>query len=137
MIEKKVFELMNAAKERIIKAMQERGINKVNLVPTWEEYAKEAGIDPTEEPDSDYDDYREQEAPYVIYFNKWGNGIDYAVYSVELVDGPVNPRFKLQCHANEDVDDWFYDCEINFLSMIGVFDVMEKELGLEEEPEDV
>lgn len=137
MIEQKVFGLMNAAKERIIKAMQERGITKVNLVMTWEEFAKENGFDPTEHPDSDYDDYREQEAPEVIYFNKWGNGIDYAVYSVELVDGPVNPRFKLQCYATEEGDDWFYDSDITHSSMIGVYDVMEKELGLEEDPEDV
>jgi len=137
MIEQKVFGLMNAAKERIIKAMQERGITKVNLVMTWEEFAKENGFDPTEEPDSDYDDYRNQEAPYVVYFNKWGNGIDYAVYSVELVDGPVNPRFKLQCYANEEGDDWFYDSDITRVSMIGVFDEIEKKLGLEEEPEKV
>ena len=56
MIQQKVFEMMNAAKERIIKTMQERGIKKVNLVMTWEEWAKENDFDPTHEPNGEYED---------------------------------------------------------------------------------
>ena len=134
MIRNKVFEMMDAAKERIIKTMQERGIKKVNLVMTWEEWAKENGPDPADEPDCDYDDYRNEEAPCVIFFNKWGNGIDYAAYSVELVDGPVEPRFKLECYNSDEGSEWFYDSDLDCLSMISVYDAMEKELGMEDEP---
>lgn len=128
---------MNAAKERIIKTMQERGIKKVNLVMTQEEWAKENGFGPNDDLDTyecDYDDYRNEEAPCVIFFNKWGNGMDYAAYSVELVDGPVEPRFKLECYNSEEGDEWFYDSDLDSLSMISVYDVMEKELEMEDEP---
>lgn len=137
MIQQKVFEMMNAAKERIIKTMQERGIKKVDLVMTREEWAKENDFDPDDDPDiykDDYNDYRNQEAPYVIFFNKWGNGMDYAAYSVELVDGSVNPRFKLECYNSEEGSEWFYDSDLTNLSMIGVYDAMEKELEMEDEP---
>jgi len=137
MIQDKVFQMMNAAKERIIKTMQERGIKKVNLVMTQEEWAKENDFAPDANPriyENDYNDYRNQEAPYVIFFNKWGNGMDYSAYSVELVDGPVNPRFKLECYNSEEGSEWFYDSDLTSLSMIGVYDAMEKELGLEEQP---
>lgn len=137
MIQQNVFQMMNAAKERIIKTMQERGVKKVNLVMTREEWAKENDFGPDDDPDiyeDDYNDYRYQEAPYVIFFNKWGNGRDYAAYSVELVDGPVNPRFKLECYNGEEGSEWFYDSDLTNLSMIGVYDAMEKELEMEGEP---
>lgn len=137
MIQQKVFEMMNAAKEHIIKTMQERGIKKVNLVMTLEEWAKENGFGPDDDLDTyecDYDDYRNEEAPCVIFFNKWGNGMDYAAYSVELVDGPVEPRFKLECYNSEEGDEWFYDSDLDSLSMIDVYDAMEAELDLEDQP---
>lgn len=137
MIQQNVFQMMNAAKERIIKTMQERGIKKVDLVMTREEWAKENDFDPDDDPDiyeDDYNDYRNQEAPYVVFFNKWGNGMDYAVYSVEMVDGSVNPRFKLECYNGEEGSERFYDSDLTNLSMIGVYDAMEKELEMEEEP---
>ena len=137
MIQDKVFQMMNAAKERIIKTMQERGIKKVNLVMTQEEWAKENDFGQNDDPhiyEDDYNDYRNQEAPYVIFFNKWGNGMDYAAYSVELVEGPVNPRFKLECYNGEEGSEWFYDSDLTNLSMIGVYDAMEKELEMEDEP---
>lgn len=125
---------MNAAKERIIKTMLERGIKKVNLVMTWEEWAKENDFDPADDPCGEYDDYRWEEAPYVIYFNKWGNGLDYAAYSVELVDGPEHPRFKLECYNNEEGSETFTDDELTNLSMIGIYDAMEEELVMKDEP---
>ena len=67
MIQEKVFKLMDAAKERIIKTMQERGITSVSLVMPWEEWANENGFDATDEPDSDYEDYCREEAPCVIF----------------------------------------------------------------------
>lgn len=137
MIRQKVFEMMDAAKERIIKAMQERGIKKVNLVMTLEEWAKENGWGPDDDPDmyeDDYDDYRNEEAPCVIFFNKWGNGMDYAAYSVELMDGPVGPRFKLECYNSDEGSEWFYDSDLDCLSMISVYDAMEEELEMEDEP---
>lgn len=137
MIQDKVFQMMADAEDRIIKTMQERGIKKVNLVMTQEEWAKENGFGPDDDPEiyeDDYNDYRNQEAPYVICFNKWANGIDYAAYSVELVDGPVEPCFKLECYNSEEGSEWFYDSDLTNLSMIGVYDAMEKELEMESEP---
>lgn len=137
MIQDKVIDMMNAAKERIIKTMQERGITKINLVMTWEEYAKENDLDPADIPADEYNDYCNQEAPYVIYFNKWGNGTDYAAYSVRLVDGALGPRFKLECYNSDEGTDYFYDYDLTYLSMIGVYDVMERELELEDAPQTV
>lgn len=137
MIQQNVFQMMNAAKERIIKTMQERGITKVNLVMTWEEWAKDNGFDPADDPCGEYDDYRWEEAPYVIYFNKWGNGLDYAAYSVELVDGPEHPRFKLECYNNEEGSETFTDDELTNFSMIGIYDAMEEELVMKAAPQKV
>ena len=135
MIQQKVFEMMNAAKERIIKTMQERGITKINLVMTQEEWEKENADSP--DGCAYYDEYRNGEAPYVIAFNKWGNGIAYAAYSVELVDGPEEPCFKLDCYNDEEGSEWFYDSDLGCLSMSDVYDAMEKALEIEDEPKKV
>lgn len=132
MIQEKVFQLMDAAKERIIKTMQERGITSVSLVMPWEEWANENGFNATDEPDSDYEDYCRDEAPYVIFFGKFGNVIDFAVLSVELECGGDQPCFKMKCHSDEYGDDTIHDYSVSYLSMVYVYDAMERELELED-----
>lgn len=129
----KIYRMMQQSRERIIKTMQERGITKVNLIMTQEEFAKENGFDDVEQAEEDYYVYRNQEAPYVIYFDKWGCGRDYAAMSVELVDGE-HPEFKLNCYNNEEGSDTFYDYDLTNLSMVNVYERMLEELE-ELEPE--
>ena len=43
-----------------------------------------------------------------------------------------NPRFKLNCEGEFD-NDWFYDYDV--CSMLDVYEAMERELGLDAEPE--
>ena len=134
-----IYGMVNKCREQVIKAMQERGVKKVNLVMSPEEFCKENGFDFENEGqwESNYDDYKCQEAPYVIYFNKWGNGIDYRVLSVTLKDGTIHPRFELECEADEEGDETFCDDEVQFMSMLNVYAAIGEELGIEEDPETV
>ena len=131
-----IYKMMNDARQRVIETMRERDIKLVNIVMTQEEYAKENGYNDTEDAEDDYNDYRNNEAPYVIFFNKWGNGIDYAALSVELEDGE-HPKFKLNCYNSENGSDWFYDYDLTQLSMVNVYERMLEELEIKDEPEKV
>lgn len=133
MIQQKVFEMMNAAKKRIIKAMQERGVKKVDLVMTWEEWAKKYGLDPSDGPGGDYYSYRYQEAPQVIFFNDNGVGCELSALSVKLVDDSFNPRFEIKCYNNEKGLVAFNDYELTYLSIISVYDALEEELGMNDD----
>lgn len=128
--------MMNDARRRIIETMRERNIKLVNLVMTQEEFAKENGFDDAEDAEDDYNDYMSNDAPYVIFFNKWGNGIDYAALSVELEDGE-HPKFKLNCYNSENGSDTFSDYDLTQLSMVNVYERMLEELDIEDEPEKV
>lgn len=130
----KIYEMMQQSRKRIIETMRERNITKLNLIMTKEEFAKENGFDLDDEEtwESEYSDYKWQEAPYVIFFDKWGNGIDYAVTSVELTEDKNRPFF-LRCEAVEEGRDDFHDDEVSFMSMVAVYDAMEEALGMEEE----
>lgn len=130
-----IYKMMNDARQRVIETMKERDIKVVNLVMTQEEFAKENGFEDVEDAEDDYNDYMSSEAPWVIVFNKWGNGIDYAALSVELVDGE-HPKFKLNCYNSENGSDWFYDYDLT-RSMASVYDRMLEELGIADEPEKV
>ena len=137
MIQDKVLNMMKAAKECIIKTMQERGIKKLDLVMTEEEFAKENGLElGSERLEDEYCDYKTYEAPYVVFYDKYNLGNDYAVYSVELEDGPTGPRFKLNCYNGDVGDEWFHDDDLLHLSMIPVYDAMERVLELEEPKEE-
>ena len=129
-----IYKMMNDARQRVIETMRERDIKVVNLVMTQEEFAKENGFEDAEDADGDYNDYRSSEAPWVIFFNKWGNGVDYAAMSVELVDGE-HPKFKLNCYNSENGSDWFYDYDLTQLSMVNVYERMLEELEIKDEPE--
>ncbi len=128
--------MMNDARQRVIETIRERDIKVVNLVMTQEEFAKENGYEDAEDAEDEYNDYRSSEAPWVIFFNKWGNGVDYAALSVELVDGE-HPKFKLNCYNSENGSDWFYDYDVTQLSMVNVYDRMLEELGIKDESENV
>lgn len=129
-----IYRMMDDARQRVIETMRERDIKVVNLVMTPEEFAEENGFDDVEQAESDYYDYRNTEAPYVIFFDKWGNGIDYAALSVELVDGE-HPKFKLNCYNSNEGDDRFYDNDLTQLSMVNVYERMLEELEIKDEPE--
>lgn len=131
-----IYKMMNDARQRVIETMRERDIKVVNLVMTQEEFAKENGFEDAEDADGDYNDYRSSEAPWVIFFNKWGNGVDYAAMSVELVDGE-HPKFKLNCYNSENGSDWFYDYDLTQLSMVNVYERMLEELEIKDEPEKI
>lgn len=133
------YAMVNAAKERVIKTMQERGVKELNLVMPYKEWGKEQGYtkDDYEDDgayDCDYMDYKQQEAPYVVYFDKYGRGIDYRVLRVTLV-GDEMPRLELYCEADEEVDTSFYDDDVMFVTMINVYTSMAEVLEMEDEPE--
>lgn len=132
----RIYKMMQQSRKRIIETMRERNITKVDLVMTQEEFAKENGFDDVENAEDDYNDYMSNDAPWVIYWDKWGNGRDYAALNVELVDGEY-PKFKLNCYNNEYGSDWFYDYGLTNLSMVNVYERMLEELGLKEEPEKI
>lgn len=126
--------MMQQSRKRIVETMRERNLTKVDLVMTQEEFAKENGFDDVEDAEDDYNDYVSNDAPWVIYWDKWGNGRDYAALSVELVDGE-HPEFKLNCYNNEEGSDTFHDYDLTNLSMVNVYERMLEELKLDEEPE--
>ena len=137
----KVCQVMQQSRKRIIDTMLERGLTKVALVMTQEEYAKDKGFNDAEDAEDDYNDYMTYEAPYVVYWDKYGRGSDYAVLSVELElrtklgDGSERPTFRLNCYNDESGDDWFYDYDVLDTSMVAVYDCMLEVLELSEEPE--
>lgn len=128
--------MMQQSRERIIETMKERGTYEVRLIDTQEKFAKDNGYNDPDDCEDDYISYRDNEAPYVVFFNKWGTGIDYAVLSARLIDGD-NPRFDLKCYNGEMGDDSFFDDDLTAFSMIGVYDVLMERLGMKDEPEKV
>lgn len=127
-----IYRMMQDSRLRIIETMRERNMKKVNLIMTQEEFAKENDFDDVDDCEDDYSDYRNNEAPWVIFFDKWGNGRDYAALSAELVDGE-HPHFKLECYNSEDGSDTFCDYDLTKLSMVNVYERMAEELELEDE----
>lgn len=123
---------MQQSRQRIIETMRERDVKKVNLVMTQEEFAKANGFDDVDNAECDYNDYINNDAPWVIFFDKYGNGRDYAALSVDLEDGDL-PKFKLNCWNDEQGASWFWDYDVASLSMVSVYDTMECELRIESE----
>lgn len=126
----KIYQMIQEARERIIETMRERNITRVNLIMTQEEYVKANGLDNADDVYADYNDYMTNNAPWVIFFNKWGNGVDYAALSVELV-GEDHPSFNLNCYNSEEGDDSFMDDNLAPLSMVHVYEHLLEVLGLE------
>ena len=116
--------------KRIIETMRERKISKITFVPDEETYEREHEDDPDA---PEYYDYRCDNAPSVIWFDKYGSGSDYFVMSVELIDGDV-PRFKMECDGEYDNIDLF-DNDVAWLTILSVYERMEEELNIDDEPE--
>lgn len=130
---KDIYPLVKEVRQRIIETMKERGITKITLVPSMDEWL-EQNPDKYEE---DYDTFRFDNAPRVIYFTKYDTGYEYEVLSVELIgkDALSYPCFRMECEASELGSDTFTDDEV--YEMINVYEALEKHLGIDDEPEKV
>ena len=135
-----VYDVIREMREQVVKTMQERGITELAMCLSPEEWAKENNC--KYEPDEDgydeqYDDYKRDESPYVIFFDKYNNGIDYRVDKVtlktECLGGPV---LEFDCVNDEWGDgDTFGEDDLVFLTLYNVYDKLLDRLGIEDEPE--
>ena len=130
---KDICPLVKEVRQRIVETMQERGISEVEFIPSKEEWLEQ-------NPDKYVDDYyvhRDEVCPNVVYFDKYGCGYEYQVTKVLLVGkDPLGfPLFKLECEANELGYDTFLDTDV--YDMTWVYEMLEKHLGLDDEPEKV
>lgn len=129
-----IYGIVKQCRQRIIETMQERGLTKVEIIPSREDYEKEHKDDPDYD-EFGWDDLKNYTCPAITYYNKHSMGLSYDVISVELDMNDGNPRFKLNCEGEYD-NDWFYDYDV--CSMLDVYEAMERELGLDvDEPEKV
>ena len=130
---KDICSLVKEVRQRIVETMQERGISEVEFIPSEDEWLEQ-------NPDKSVDEYyahRDEVCPNVVYFDKYGCGYEYQVTKVLLVgkDSLGFPLFKLECEANELGYDTFLDTDV--YDMTWVYEMLEKHLGLEDEPEKV
>lgn len=128
---KDIYPLVNEVRKRIIETMQERGLTKVEIIPSREDYEKKHKDDPDYD-EFGWDELKSYTCPAITYYNKRCEGLSYDVISVELDMNDDHPRFKLNCVGEFD-DDWFYDYDV--MGMQGVYEEMEKHLGIDQEPE--
>ena len=126
-----IYPMVKQVRQRIVETMQERGLTEVVIMPDREEWLKQ-NPDKYEE---DYDQTCWDECPYVVYFDKYGCGYEYMVKKVELIgkDALGFPCFRMECEANELGYDRFTNDDV--YDMKGVYEVLEKRLGIDEEPE--
>lgn len=135
-----MYAVIREMREQVVKTMQERGIKELATCMSYAEWCKENKREPEEDEsdDTDYLDYIDQEAPYVIFFNKYGTGYDYRVDKVKLIAGGAGvPVLEFECYANELGDDTFREDDLAFLTLYGVYDLILDLLGVEDEPESV
>ena len=130
---KDICSLVKEVRQRIVETMQERGISEVEFIPSEDEWLEQ-------NPDKSVDEYyahRDEVCPNVVYFDKYGCGYEYQVTKVLLVgkDSLGFPLFKLECEANELGYDTFLDTDV--YDMTWVYEMLEKHLELEDEPEKV
>ena len=127
-----IYGMIDASRQRIIETMRERNITKVTFVPDEETYESEHEGDPEAQ---DYYEFRDENAPCIIHFDKYNSGNEYFVMDVELTGGE-HPRFKMNCDG-EFYDCTFYDDDVAWLTLINVYECLEKVLELAGEPEKV
>ena len=130
---KDIYPVVQQVRQRIIETMQERGLTKVDIIPSREDYDKEHKDDPDYD-EFGWDELKSYTCPAITFFNKHSMGLSYDVISVELDMNDGHPRFKLNCEGEFD-NDWFYDYDV--CSMLDVYEAMESVLGLDVEPEKV
>ena len=133
-----VYAVIREMREQIVKTMQERGMKELETVMSKEEWGKENNCTLEDLEDSDYEDYKSQEAPYIVFFDKWQNGIDYRVDKVTLKEfegsGPI---LEFECWANELGYDTFGEDDVAFLTLYNVYTTMYDLLEIKDEPEKV
>ena len=128
---KDIYPLVNEVRQRIIEKMRAENIVLVQFCPAnEEEYLEEHK---GEEHVENYEDYRDNHCPYVIWFDKYNSGEDCCVMSVSFFDGEY-PRFKMQCEGECDSRE-LWDDDVAWITMLNVYECLERELGLEDEQE--
>ena len=137
-----VYAAIREMREQIVKTMQERGITELAMYLSPEEWAKEN--DCKYESDEDgydeqYDDYKRDESPYVIFFDKYNHGIDYRVDKVTLkAEGLGAPVLEFDCVDDEwGYDDTFGEDDLVFMTLYNVYDTLLDRLVIEDEPEKI
>jgi hypothetical protein len=127
---KDIYSVVNEVRQRIIEKMRAENIVLVQFCPAnEEEYLEEHK---GEEHVENYEDYRDNHCPYVIWFDKYNSGEDCCVFSVSFIDGE-HPCFKMQCEGEYDCRELFDD-DVAWLTMLNVYESLERELGLNEVP---
>ena len=129
-----IYGIVRESRERIIKIMQERGITELATILPYSEWCKQEECEPEEEEDEDdaYIDYKDQEAPYVVFIGKC-NMNDYRIEKVTL----VGDRFKFEGHSNELGYDWAWEDDTVWATRMFVWEKLEELLGIGDEPQKV
>ena len=136
---KDIHQLVSDVRQCLIKTMQERGMKELFLVRDIREFASDNDLD-DDDPDLEdkYREYLSDNAPSVDFIGKHGRCISYTVTKVERVTGTA-PHFLFYCVPDEsDVPEETID-EYSFgrNSLFEVYECMERELGIDDEPETV
>lgn len=127
-----IYGIVRESRERIIKIMQERGITELATILSYSEWCKQEECEPEEEEDDAYIDYKDQEAPYVVFIGKYDMN-DYRIEKVTL----VGDRFKFEGHSNELGYDWAWEDDTVWATRMFVWEKLEELLGIGDEPQKV
>jgi len=129
-----IYSIVKESRERIMKTMQERGITELATILPYSEWCKQEECEPEEEEDEDdaYIDYKDQEAPYVVFIGKYDMN-DYRIEKVTL----VGDRFKFEGHSNELGYDWAWEDDTVWATRMFVWEKLEELLDIGDEPEKV
>ena len=136
------YAVIREMREQVVKTMQERGIKELPMFKSYQEWGKEQDYKPDdyeedESDDEDYLNYRDEEAPYAIFFGKYGTGYDYRVDKVTLKQNGIGaPVLEFDCYANEIGSDTFSENDMVFLTLYNVYNTMLDLLGIEDEPKE-
>lgn len=135
-----VYAVIREMREQIVKTMQERGITELMMFMSYKEWGKERGYKPDdfeedETDDEEYYDYKQNEAPYVIYFDKYGCGCDYRVDKITLKDS--RPVLVFDCYNSELGGETFGEDDLAFLTLYNVYDKVFDLLEIKDEPVEI
>lgn len=129
-----IYGIVKESRERIIKTMQERGITELATILPYSEWCKQVECEPEEDEDgdTDYIDYKDQEAPYVVFIGKYDMD-EYRIDKVTL----VGDRFKFEGNSNELGYDWAWEDDTVWATRMFVWEKLEELLGIGDEPQKV
>lgn len=134
---KDIHPLVEQVRQRIIETMQERGLTKVDIIPSLEDYEQEHK-DAPDYNEAEWHELRRSTCPAITYYDN-SMGYSFDVISVELVtDEQIGQCFELNCcrdYDDEFEEDCFYDRHV--IGMQGVYEALERVLGLDNEPEKI